>query len=353
MSRRRRNKASAPVADPAPQTRQSAVSEKRKLSRNTYLAVAIAAVLMVAVFLGRWIFAIKDAYFNSIVGRDASVTTAMDTFTTIHPTGEDALLLLPAQKEWDLFTSSRLRDEVTLTADDGVTLHGYLFDEGSDITVVALHKYNDTGASDFLPGAWLQEELGCNLLLPDLRAHGGSGGDYVGFGYLEQHDLACWLEWAEETLGEQTFLIWGVGSGANTALYAEAGGLLPPSVALVVAESPYASFHELARHSLWETFEIPAFPFLPPIEWKLASSDAGYTVDDLELAQLLGESRADVPVLFLTSEQDAFILPQWTREVYDAYPGEKLSVIGGGGHGTVSTACADVIRDEITARMGR
>lgn len=349
MSKRRRNKAQGQPA-PAAQTveqQQAAKAEKRKLAKNTYVAVAFTAILMLAIFLGRWIFAIKDGYFASFVQRDDSVDAAMASFETLTPTEEEEALLRPLQREWDLFTSSRLRDEVTVTAADGVTLHGYLFDEGSDTTVVVLPKYNDDGTADFLPGTWLNEATGCNILMPDPRNHGESGGEYAGFGYLEQYDLACWLEWAEDALGDQTFLIWGVGTGANTALYAADSGLLPDSVAFIVAESPYASLHELAERAMWKTFEVPAFPFLYPIEWELAASDAGYTVKNLELADALADGFADVPVIFLTSAEDGYILPDWSRSVYDAYPGEKKLISGGTGHGTVYAACADEIHAEL------
>lgn len=354
MSKRRRNKhQSKPVESaPAQQTQQANQPDKRKLAKNTYLAVAITAVLMVSIFVGRWVFAIKDAYFDSFVGRDEAVETAMETFESNKPSEEEAAMLLPLQKEWDLFTSSRLRDEVTVTSHDGIALHGYYFDEGSDVTVVVLHKYNDTGVSDFLPGTWLNETTGCNILMPDARAHGESGGDYTGFGYLEQSDLNCWLSWAEENWGEQTFVIWGIGTGANTALYAADKDLLPNSVALVVAESPYASLHELAKYTMWATFEVPAFPFLAPIEWELAASDAGYTVKDLELADKLAAGSADVPVLFLMSEGDEYVLPEWSRAVYEAYPGEKTLIVGEGSHGTVAAACEEEIRNVLAAHLG-
>ena len=325
----------APVPNAPVQEQQGQKTEKRKLAKNTYLVVTCTAILMVLIFVGRWAFAIMDGYFGSFVQRDAAVEDAMTTFVTITPTGSDADLLLPLQKEWDLFTSSRLRDEVSVTAGDGTALHGYFFDEGSDVTALVLHQYNDTGEADFLPGTWLSETYGCNILMPDARLHGESGGAYTGFGYLEQQDLACWLEWIEENLGQQTVLIWGVGTGANTALYAADSGLLTDDVALVVAESPYASLHEVAKYTMWETFEMPSFPFLYPIEWKLAASDAGYTVKDLELADKLAAGNADVPVLFLSSAEDGYVLTEWSRAVYEAYPGEKEWISGGGGHGTV------------------
>lgn len=292
-------------------------------------------VALVLIFAGRWIYAIDKGYFGSFVKHDASASQAVANMTGLTPSVKEQETLLPLQKEWDLYTSSRLRDEVTTTASDGAVLHGYLYDEGSDVTVVVIPRFDMDGTEDFLPGPWLSETTGCNILLTDPRAHGGSGGDYFGFGYLEQNDVKSWLSWADETLGEQTFVLWGEGSGANAALFADASGLLPDSVRGIVAESPFASLHQTAATDIWKWFQVPAVPFLNFIEWTVSRSDAGYTVSDVELAAALKDSSASVPVLFLTSTGDDYILADWTKQVYDAYPGEKQLVEGAGSHGTV------------------
>lgn len=313
----------------------SGSSQKNGASRHSILLIVLIGGVLLILFLSRWLIAITDGYFGSFVQRDASVTEAVSHITGLEFTQEEQARLLPLQQEWDLFASSRLRDEVTIPAEDGVTLHGYLYDEGSDMTVVVLPRYDQDGAADFLPGPWLWEQTGCNLLLPDPRAHGESGGDYFGFGYLEQNDLVCWLDWAEEALGEQTFLLWGEGAGANTALFAAANDLLPDTVAFLVAESPYCSLHEMASSSIWAWYRVPSFPFLNAIEWKLARSDAGYTVHDADLGSALAGRSSALPVLFLYSEEDTYIHPEWSRAVYDLYSGPKELVQGTGSHGTL------------------
>ena len=348
MSKRKKKTPAPEPQTPPTQDKTAPGKERRNLAKHSTILFVVTAIALLAIFLGRWVYAITEGYFASFVQRDASVSEAVSHMDGLEPTIGESERMLPLQQEWDLFTSSRLRDEVTVTAADGVTLHGYLYDEGSDVTVVVLPRYNQDGTADFLPGPWLWEETGCNLLLPDPRAHGGSGGDYFGFGYLEQNDLVCWLDWAEESLGEQTFLLWGEGTGANTALFAAASGLLPDSVAFLVAESPYASLHQLASTGIWNWYQVPAFPFLNTIEWKLARSDAGYTVEDANLGAALENSSASLPVLFLFSDGDAYIRPEWSEAVYDRYPGPKELVRGSGSHGTLyseeSTAITALLR---------
>ena len=356
MSRSRNNKKNEARAAPAPQpsapSGQGEADKTKKsgrnLARHSVILFWFTAVALLAIFAGRWIYAINEGYFNSFIRLDASMEQAAANMTGLDPTAAEDDQLLPLQREWDLFTSSRLRDEVTLTARDGTVLHGCLYDEGSDVTAVFLPRFYEDGTADFLPGAWLNERTGCNILLIDPRCHGESGGEYFGFGVLEQYDLADWLAWADETLGAQTFLLWGEGTGANTILHAAAGGLLPESAVFAVAESPYASLHELASTNIWKWYKVPAFPFLNVIEWTLSRSEAGYAVGDADLAALLPDSGADLPVLFLQSAGDDYILPEWTRETYDAYPGPKEFFSGGYSHGTVYAAG----REEIQTLLG-
>lgn len=346
----KQKKKTSPAQAPAAKSEPS----KRGLGRHPALLFALVGIVFLIFFLGQWLVSLTDSYFAAFVTHDATAADAAANMGGLTLGPDEAQAQLALQREWDLFASSRLRDEVSVTARDGTILHGYFYNEGSSVTVVVLPRFHLDGTADFLPGPRLHALTGCNILLPDPRAHGESGGDYFGFGCLEQYDLAAWLDWAQNTLGEQTFLLWGEGTGANTILFAAANGLLPDSVACAVAESPYASLHQLAQTRMWEWYQLPSFPFLPSIEDKLASSGAGYTADDLELVPALADSDAALPVFFLQSAGDEYISPAWTTEVYDAYPGPKKIVNGGGSHGTVYAAFEDeiaqLVLDALAAR---
>ena len=116
---------------------------------------------------------------------------------------------------------------------------------------------------------------------------------------------------------------------------------------LIVAESPYGSLHQLASRNIFHWFTVPAFPFLYTIEWKLSAGDAGYEISDTNLLQALAGADCTTPVLFLSSLEDDYILPQWTEDVVEAYSGEKQEISGGGTHGTVYTARQQDIHEVI------
>ncbi len=158
------------------------------------LCVAILALAIVAVNVRTVVY----GYYDSFVRRGVDVDTAASHLQALaQPVGDAQLEEL--QAEWDSWRYSRLRESVTTEAQDGTELHGYLYDEGSDVTAIYLPRFHGTGLDDFLMGPWLNAETGCNILMLDPRAHGESGGDYFSYGWKESEDLACWLDWADET----------------------------------------------------------------------------------------------------------------------------------------------------------
>lgn len=331
-----KGKMKAKNASASKKTMTNAQRRKRQnVAKNSTWVFWVTAVALVLVFVGRWVVAIDNGYLGAFVQVDETAQSAVRSMRGLTPTADEREALAPLERAWDLFTSARLRDEVTVSAEDGVQLHGYLYDEGSDVTVVVLPRFYHDGTADFLPGTYLHELTGCNILLTEPRCHGGSGGSWFTYGMREQRDVAAWLAWADETLGEQTFILWGEGTGANTALFAAANGLLPGNVAFIAAESPYASLHELAKANMFKWYSVPVFPFLYTAEGKIARSGAGFSVDDIELADALEGSAADVPVLFLISAEDQYIRPAWSEAVAEAYPGAHEVLTGGGSHGTV------------------
>ena len=315
------------------------------------LCVAILALAIVAVNVRTVVY----GYYDSFVRRGVDVDTAASHLQALaQPVGDAQLEEL--QAEWDSWRYSRLRESVTTEAQDGTELHGYLYDEGSDVTAIYLPRFHGTGLDDFLMGPWLNAETGCNILMLDPRAHGESGGDYFSYGWKESEDLACWLDWADETLGEQTFLLCGEGCGANTILFAAAFGNLDGRVAYAVAESPYASFRAEAGHILWASFRLPSFPFLNLMEWKLNRDELDFTSGELELSVALSGQACSLPVLFLTSAEDGYIPPEQTQAAYDCYPGPKEQIRGGAGHGTVVPACQEELHNLLSQwnqRYGR
>lgn len=302
--------------------------QKQGLSGRQTLAFWLCGGAIVITLLAVSIRSISSGYFDSFVRREASASTATSYFQGMLPTEAEQALLAPLQEDWDSFRNRRLADEVSVTAKDGAVLWGDYYDEGGSILVVFLHHYDGSRRDDFLAASFFE---GCNLLLPDARNHGASGGSFSGFGVLEAEDLLCWLDWVEENQPEQRVILYGVGMGGVTALLAAERGL-PESVAFLVAESPYASLDSIAKHLLMQSYKVPMFPFYNLMQWQLGRSGAGYATDEVDLLQL---KQASLPVLFLMGAADIHVPPEQTQAVYDSYPGPKELIEQQAGYGAV------------------
>ena len=111
---------------------------RRNVAKNSTIAVVITAVAIVGIFLGRWIVAIGNGYYEAFVEPSETTAAAVRNMKGLVPGEQEAAALEPLLREWDHFAAARLRDEVTAEAEDGALLHGYLYNEGSDVTVVVV-----------------------------------------------------------------------------------------------------------------------------------------------------------------------------------------------------------------------
>src|SRR5690625_4851121 len=87
--------------------------------------------------------------------------------------------------DWIDWTQSRDFETMEMTSFDGLTLKGYYLEaeKPSNRTVVFAHGYLGHAFDMGLFGEYYYEQLGFNVFTPDLRGHGSSEGDYIGFGW--------------------------------------------------------------------------------------------------------------------------------------------------------------------------
>src|SRR5260370_18988378 len=97
--------------------------------------------------------------------------------------------------------AGREPQEVSVEAQDGITLRAWYFVHTAVTrnTVIVLHGLGDTRR-----GMSGQAELflrhGYNVLVPDSRAHGASGGELATFGILPPDHVRRWVSWLKDRL---------------------------------------------------------------------------------------------------------------------------------------------------------
>jgi dipeptidyl aminopeptidase/acylaminoacyl peptidase len=134
-------------------------------------------------------------------------------------------------------------ESISLTAADGTTLRAWFLTPRSPNAdaVILLHGVSDNRLGMYGYGKWLLDHHYA-VLLPDARAHGLSGG-LASYGLQESGDVHQWVDWLENKYPPRC--IYGLGESMGAAQLLES---LPkePRFCAVVAESPFASFREVA-----------------------------------------------------------------------------------------------------------
>ncbi|UJL47502.1 alpha/beta hydrolase [Virgibacillus sp. NKC19-16] len=234
---------------------------------------------------------------------------------------------------WREWNQNQDFEQIEMTSFDGLNLQGYFLEaeEPTDKTVVLAHGYLG-GASDMgLYGQYYYEELGYNVFTADLRGHGDSEGDYIGFGWHDRLDYADWIDLIIEKQGPDTeIVLHGVSMGAATVLMAS-GEDLPDNVKAIVADSPYSSVYDLFEYQLDRMFHLPAFPVLPSTSL-VTNMRAGYTLT--EASALDQVQKTDIPILYIHGNADTFVPTAMTQELYENTNSEAdLITFNGAGHG--------------------
>ncbi|MCF0173986.1 MAG: alpha/beta fold hydrolase, partial [Bacteroidales bacterium] len=129
-------------------------------------------------------------------------------------------------------------------------------------TAVIVHGYRDNALTFMFLAKIYRENLGCNVILPDLYGHGHSDGDAIRMGWLDRLDVLDWCEWSKNFFGGNTrIVIHGVSMGAATTMCV-AGENTPDYIKCFVEDCGYTSVWDEFAKELKVRFGLPTFPIL-------------------------------------------------------------------------------------------
>ena len=301
------------------------------------------------------------------VGAGASYAGAVKLFKSVIPRQREVrvdIKEMADEVKWEeykkMISSSRdwLLDQplesVSIYANDGIKLKGHYLacnDPGKRV-VLCLHGYTSNGLGNFCAMAKYYLKNNFDLLIVDLRAHGESEGDYVGFGILDRFDCMNWIEYITDRFGDGTdILLYGVSMGATTALMTLGFRNLPISVKGAVADCAFTSPYDVFAHILKRDYHLKPFPVMN-ISEELTYKKAGYRFKDYSTLTALKET--DRPVLLIHGSDDKFV-PVWmTDRNYEACnsPVTKLFV-DGAGHGASYYENTELYENALTDFIGK
>ena len=222
-------------------------------------------------------------------------------------------------------------EDVSITARDGITLHGryYHFKDHAPVQIL-FHGYRSHPYRDCCGGHSLSRKMGYNVLVVDQRSHGDSGGSTICFGIKERWDCLDWTNYVTGRLGSDTpIILSGLSMGAATVLMASELPL-PENVACILADCPYSSpagiIEKVCADKQYPVWLCRPFIHLGALffgKFRLSAASARDAVRNCK-----------VPILLIHGEDDRFVPCDMTLEIA-ANCASRVEVVTfpGAGHG--------------------
>lgn len=249
---------------------------------------------------------------------------------TLNPYSEHTLLenLIPdedAQLEAQQWMNENSQD-VFIESIDHLQLHSYYIEQESDVYMIMVHGYRGDGTTILSPIKQMKKQ-GYNLLIPDLRGHGQSEGDYIGMGWDDRLDILLWIDYILQKNANASIILYGVSMGGATVMNVS-GEDLPSQVKAIIEDCGYTSVWDVFKAhfdmTLWQS-EIALH--MASLVTKMR---AGYYLGEVQPIEQVKKSQT--PLLFIHGECDDFVPVSMVDELYEAAhcPKEKLIVKGAG-----------------------
>lgn len=239
---------------------------------------------------------------------------------------DDNSLEVEADVNWLIKDSNYI--DTYITSSDNLKLHAYEVknENKTDKWAIVVHGYTSEGKLLSSKAKHLYN-MGYNVLVPDLRSHGTSEGNYIGMGWHDRLDIIDWINYIVKNNPKSEIALHGTSMGSATVLMVS-GEKLPSNVKAIVADCGYTSVYDEFSYQLKQLFNLPAFPIMNFSD-VVTHIRAGYCLNDASAINQVKKSTT--PILYIHGDKDDFVPYYMMDELYNATNSEKekLTIEGG------------------------
>lgn len=209
---------------------------------------------------------------------------------------------------------------------DKLQLHSYVVTQNSNKWAIVVHGYGGSGKLMSDKSKYFYD-MGYNVLIPDLRGHGKSEGDYIGMGWKDRLDIISWINFIIKENPNAEIVLHGTSMGAATVLMTS-GENLPSNVKAIVADCAYTSAWDEFSYQLETYLKVPS-SYILNVTNMVTKLKAGYSLKEASALECV--KKATVPILYIHGDKDKFVPYSMMDKLYDATssPKEKLTIDGG------------------------
>ena len=214
-------------------------------------------------------------------------------------------------------------ERVSLITQDGTTLNAWFLTPHSanGNAVILLHGVSDNRLGMYGYGKWLLYK-NYSVLLPDARGHGLSDG-LASYGLKETDDIHRWVDWIEHN--SHPACVYGLGESMGAAQLLQSL-IKEPRFCAVVAESPFATFREVAYARFGREFHtgpwIGSTFFRPTVDVGFLYVRLRYGLNMEEASPKQAVEKTKVPVLLIHGLSDRNIPPFHSDEIKARNPSD-------------------------------
>ena len=252
---------------------------------------------------------------------------------------------------------------ITIPSGNGPTLQGYFVASRQPVpaaSVILLHGLFRS-AMEVEPVAEMFRDLGAEVLLLNLRNHGGSESRAFTFGLREKSDLLAAVEYLRKRPQglSAPLVVYGVSMGAVVA--ARAAPEIPELAGLVL-DAPMADLTSTIHRQLgtmeWENRQglgLPGFYINLILFWMELAS--GFSATDVRPLDQIAQLSEDVHTLFIGAGRDVRVPPPVVTQMFEAHQAadthKAMWIEPDSNHGRVWDAQPGQYRSQLEAFLDR
>lgn len=253
-----------------------------------------------------------------------------------------------ALREW---TANQKFEIVQIKSYDDLTLKArFLKNSNSNgKAVIIAHGYHGSG-EDMQGITKYYYDLGYDILKPDARGHGMSGGNYIGYGWHDRKDYVDWVDFLIEEKKESNIFLHGFSMGAATVMMTS-GEKLPSEVKGIVEDSGYTTVKAELTHQMKYLYNLPAFPIME-VTSGITKLRAGYTFGEASAVDSVMKNK--LPLFIIHGDQDELVPTEMANEIFEASTSEKeIWIVPGAGHTEAYTVAEEEYQKRLKAFLDK
>ena len=169
-------------------------------------------------------------------------------------------------------------------------------------------------------------DKGFNILTPNLRGHGPSGGKITTMGIMECQDMLCWIELILKEDKNANIILHGTSLGAGTVM--NTIGLKSEclkNVKAVIEDCGFTSIYSEFENLIKSTYKLLPTKLTMNIINSLCKLIYGIDFKSVEPIKMIQNS--NIPILFIHGDKDTYVPFYMLDQLYNVYNGPKEKLI--------------------------